>query len=343
MKNPTVLIFHHTDLDGMGVRFIATKYAQYQGYKYKTFACNYNDIDAIINKAIKPFVKCGQPFNAIIIIGDISVSKETAKILDSLVRNNNATVLLRDHHSSAEWLNSYPWAYVSETDSNGVPNCGTKLLYNTVREVIPVALDTLVETINDWDCWLWKDHNNEYAKHLNMLHRLWGDDKFIEYLNSFDHEWEYVDYPEMLFSYGARTSVEVFNNIIERTAYKCEKSMLVYDMRFPKYHNKRKSHILKCGIIFCNENISFVSDVILDKHPELDYIMCFGMPNFVSFRSQKDLAVPLPVIAKLTTGNGGGHPHAAGAVISPNQVDKIIHSVMSSINVKGEIDLSSRP
>lgn len=339
MDTSTVFIFHHTDLDGMGVRFVATKYAQSRGYEYKTFACNYNDIDATINKAIKTIVN-GDIFNATIIIGDISVSKETAKMLDKLAKNNKAIILLRDHHSSAEWLNSYSWAYVSETDSNGVPNCGTKLLYNAVGGLLPVALDTLVETINDWDCWLWKDHNNEYAKYLNMLHRLWGDDKFVEYLES--TVGAFIETPRDLFSAEALTSIEVFNTIIERTAHKCEKSMLVYDMRFPKYHNKRKSHILKCGIIFCNENISFVSDVILDKHPELDYIMCFGMPNFVSFRSQKDLAVPLPVIAKLTTGNGGGHPHAAGAVISPDQVDKIIHSVMSSINVKGEIDLNSK-
>lgn len=332
----TLYVFHHTDLDGMGVKFLGMQLAKNFKCKVKTFACNYSEIDdAILNNLQKANLDNTRG----ILIGDISVNAKTAEFLNNLY-NEGMDVVLRDHHASADWLNKYDWAIVSELDDDGVPRCGTKLVYETYTSYLQCLdknLQVLVETINDWDCWLWKEHQNDYAKFLNMLHRLWGDNKFIKYLEGLDMN--NVKAPEDLFTTEAKVSVDVFNSMVERTASKCEKSLIVTNMKFPRRHGRGKSVTLKCGVIFANDNISFIADEILNKHPEIDYIMCFGLPKYVSFRTQKDLAIPLPKIAKMTTGNGGGHPHSAGAVISEHQAYRLIKGIMWAVKVKGEFNM----
>ena len=46
MSRSKVLIFHHTDLDGIGVKIIGMAYAFLNDKDYETFACNYHDENA---------------------------------------------------------------------------------------------------------------------------------------------------------------------------------------------------------------------------------------------------------------------------------------------------------
>ena len=43
-----LLVFHHSDLDGMGVKLLGMVYAKLNNMDVETFKCNYSDVDSII-------------------------------------------------------------------------------------------------------------------------------------------------------------------------------------------------------------------------------------------------------------------------------------------------------
>ena len=58
----------------------------------------------------------------------------------------------------------------------------------------------------------------------------------------------------------------------------------------------------------------------------------------MSYRSAKELAIPLGIIAKYTTGSGGGHPESAGGKIRgrvcANALFDIVHPLENILNTK---------
>ena len=318
-----VLIFHHTDLDGIGVKIIGIKRAQALNEPYKTYSCNYHEINQAVADALKVF----SPEEITeILIGDISVNTEVAKMLDAYYKAG-IEVILRDHHLSAEWLNKYPWAYVAEAE-NDTARCGTYLLAKCFPAIY-ADMETFIDTVDSWDTWKWKATSNTYARDLNALLQMMGEEEFTKYIiELYDNQHQKIVTSYQLFTADAQLRVKFRNEIIESTAKKCESSMWVSDCNV-------KSFKLKCGIIFCNTSISSIADCVLDMHPELDFLAIIAMPRNISLRTQKNLPIPLSEIANKFTGSGGGHPHSAGAVINTHQFKKIFNSMTEILNDSG--------
>ena len=176
MEN-TVHIFHHTDLDGMGVKILGMLYAIEKGLPYETHCCGYTLINDEVTRCL---TQSEHPSE--IIIGDISVNKDVADMIEQYRKSGKIKVKLYDHHESAMYLNEFSWATVKITDDEGVPICGTKLLSKDPDfQKFNENVSYFVETINDWDTWLWKTKNNKVALELNILLSILGENDFTEY------------------------------------------------------------------------------------------------------------------------------------------------------------------
>lgn len=317
-KRKKVLVFHHSDLDGMGVKFIGVKVAISKDMPYETYNCNYHTVNDLVFRNVSRQLK----YIDTIIIGDISVDEDTAEILDEWQEKYGFKLILRDHHATAEYLNKYSWAYVHEFDEDGVPWCGTYLL---AREFPEIHKDwrVFINAVDDWDTWKWVKNQNHYAKDLDSLFQTLGEEEFTKYM--FGVLDKCPTYSEDLFTDWAETIIQATDMMIEKTAQSCEKHMMttVLDVKGYSYF---------CGIVFCNSQISEVSEILLSKHDELDLLMLVGFPRNISFRSKKNLGVPLGDIAKYTTGAGGGHPQSAGAVVSAKQITSFIHRFLNSVS-----------
>ena len=314
-----VLVFGHSDLDGAGVQIIGEAIAQAQGLPCETYRCSYHDANSKIMEAIRQYTPQGI---AQILIGDISVNKETATQLCEL-NKQGVEVILRDHHQSAEWLNCYCWAYVAENE-DGVSHCGTYLL---AREFYPayVKYRIFIETVDSWDVWTWKETNNTAAKDLNSLFQIMGTQDFIQYIKGINMD--EVHSPEDLFTDEARRLIEFYDRSALKTAQFCESFMWTADFKFP-----RCKRALKGGVVFCNNYISDVAEYILTNHPEIDFLMLCGMPRSISFRTQKQLPISLAYVAKYMTGSGGGHPQASGAVLTAGQFKDMFTSNLNILS-----------
>lgn len=317
-KRKKVLVFHHSDLDGMGVKFIGVKVAVSKDMPYETYNCNYHTVNDLVFRNVSRQLK----YIDTIIIGDISVDEDTAEILDEWQEKYGFKLILRDHHATAEYLNKYDWAYVAEFDESGVPYCGTYLLANDFPE-IQDDWKVFIEAVDDWDTWKWVNNQNHYAKDLESLFHTLGEEEFTKYMFSvLDNHPKHL---EDLFTDWAETIIQATDMMIEKTAKSCEKHMMttVLDVKGYSYF---------CGIVFCNSQISEVAEFLLSRHDELDLLMLVGFPRNISFRSKKNLEVPLGDIAKYTTGAGGGHPQSAGAVVSAKQITSFIHRFLNSVS-----------
>lgn len=291
-----VFIFHHTDLDGMGVRIVGTEYAKKHWKAYETVRCSYESVNSNVLDVLD-----NVPLEEIdeILIGDISVNEEVAERLDALY-NSGTNVILRDHHATAEWLNKYEWAEVHE-EIDGVSRCGTWQLATCFPEVFKAMLPFVFE-VDSWDTWKWKENDNLKAKNLNALHKIMGDELFVKYIMDLGH----IISPEKLFNETAKLLIEIHENDLKKDTLKCENNMILTTIKVGR-------NIYTCGLIYASNNFSEIADNILTKHQELDILGVINLPNSISWRTQQDLPTPLGVIAKLATGIGGGHPKASGS------------------------------
>lgn len=320
-----MLIFHHSDLDGMGVKIVAIRQAQLQEMEYETFKCDYTDVNKIVRQRLSESLDDVVE----IVIGDISVNESTAVVLHTTCLRQGIKLTLRDHHATAEHLNKYDWAVVRE-HKDGVPYCGTWLLAEEFPEVFN-EFQAFIQTVDDWDTWKWVKNGNNTAKDLNALFQVIGEERFTEYILRL-YEGTISD-PAPLFNSWAASIVEAYDLFVEKTAKNCENSMWTMELKVPL-----KQHSYKTGIIFANNDLSSnIANIILSKHPELDILMIMSYPKTISYRTRKSLDIPLEDLAQMITGKGGGHPQSAGSTISPRVFGKTLEHALKSMsgNLKG--------
>lgn len=319
-----VLIFHHSDLDGMCVKIVGIKYAQLIGAPYRTFKCDYSNVNKIVTETLRD-----TPLDNIqeIIIGDISVDVDTAELLDK-ISFKNIPVRLRDHHATAEWMcHMYPWAKVSEKDEDGISRCGGWLL-SMDKDMIAVRrkLENFITAVDDWDTWKWTWNHNDEAKQLNDLFQMLGEEEFTKYIlgkEDFDS----------LFNDFALTAINLHTAQVDRMVRRCLHSM--YEMDLPVGNRRmRNHHVYKAGVIFCNSDISNVCNGVLEERDDIDILIVVNLPSGISLRTRKELETPLGEVAKMLTGSGGGHPSSAGANIDSRQMVKLIYKAFEVLSRK---------
>lgn len=322
-----VHIFHHVDLDGMGVKMLGVMYAQHHGAPYQTYKCGYKQINSAVQECLQHPEGIEE-----IIIGDISVSAETAQLLDQAVKGG-LKVRLYDHHESAFPLVKYPWVHVQDTDAVGIARSGTWVMgQDDDFHPFYVEHQFVMDTIDDWDTWNWKAKDNTTARKLNSLLDLLGDEKFMEYILSRPQP---VVNEDMLFDHDTQIMLNTHRQLVLAQADSCEKHMYTLNLwtEVPVHKEDVQRHLthtvqLKTGMVFVQSSVSEIGDAILDRHPELDVLMMVIFPNTISWRTQKILPVSLGRVAKRATGFGGGHPSAAGSAISYSVFQDMITGFM---------------
>ena len=324
----TIHIFHHTDLDGMGVKLLGMLYANHRGIPYKTYKCGYRQINPSVQAILK------QPDDIEeIIIGDISVNDETAQLLEQAVKGG-MKIRLYDHHESALSLKEYEWAHVQETDEKGISRSGTWVMgQDPDFQTFYSENQFLMDTIDDWDTWNWKKKGNTTARKLNSLVDILDEEEFFKYILS--KVFQPVDSEDSLFDDRIKIMLETHRRAVLSQAETCEKNMYTFKLwtEVPIHKDGVQRRLtqsisLKTGMVFVQSSVSEIGDVILDNHPELDILMMIIFPNTISWRTQKQLPISLGRIAKRATGWGGGHPSAAGSTISYSVFQDMITKFM---------------
>lgn len=314
-----VYVFHHTDLDGMGIKVLGMIYAMSLNLPSKTISCSYNKVDAEVCQAIKTIDDVAE-----IIIGDISVNEDTAERLNEIYKLG-IPIRLRDHHDTATWLNKYEWALVSEKDDDESYRCATWwLAQDPDMKDVNNKLHGVIEAIDEWDTWKWKEHNLVVAKQLNSLFTIMGEDEFTQYLIEGYRNSVPIEGANKMFTEKAKIMIDVYERYIQNQVALCDKFMYTMNLwtQIPDhkpgiFRQIKKTVKLKTGVVFVNGDMSAIGDALLDIHPEIDVLMMIAFPGLISWRTQKkDLPITLGKIAKRATGSGGGHPMAAGSTIS---------------------------
>lgn len=324
-----IYIFHHTDLDGMGVKLLGTLYAKAKGISFSTYKCGYRQINTGVQAALK------QDDIEEIIIGDISVNEETAELVDQVVRAG-VKVRLYDHHESALPLAKYSWAHVQEQDDEGIDRSGTWVMgQDPDFQSFYAANQFLMDTIDDWDTWNWKPKNNIVARQLNSLLDILGEDEFTEYLLKKTEN--PISSSDELFDSNIKIMLDTHRRLLEQQADTCEKNMYTLKLwtQIPIHKDGIQRRLnqtvcLKTGMIFVQSSVSEMGDIILDRNPDLDVLMMIIFPNTISWRTQKQLPISLGRLAKRATGWGGGHPSAAGSTISYSVFQDMISEFMEN-------------
>lgn len=342
----------HTDLDGVGAialsrYLISGLESNFEELEYYT--CDYHSVEEKVAEILDRMDK-GEEIQ--LVITDISF-REVSGLAERIEKSHKKNVLLLDHHATSNYLNKYEWALSREANDDGQLTCGTAWYYEYLmskydyRELLKQNqyLAQFVMLVNLWDTWRWvTDFENpkQEASTLNMLLSIKGKEWFMEDILKSAGELM-ANYMPFNFTESDEILIRSKKLEIERQVETKDKEMLLAKMLFSVDSDKQIEFVQnylqdlgaeKCekyknilqkgyhcrfevGVIHLTENISDVGNELAKRHPELDIIIIISMPNTVSYRTVKDLDVPLGIIANwMGDGKGGGHPQSAGSVIS---------------------------
>lgn len=144
----------HTDTDGIGCGVICGLFAKRYGMELERHYCGYGQVTDAVKAVIDEVSDHPKDHNiAMLIISDISVKEDTNVhvLLDRMVKaHSEITVMLLDHHGTAEWLNKFEWAEVHEYDRNGVKRCGTYWVYQFLSEYFEDYKTQRMKELNEW-------------------------------------------------------------------------------------------------------------------------------------------------------------------------------------------------
>jgi len=299
-----VKLFTHTDLDGAGCAIIAKMTYMDVDIEF----CDYDNVNEKIENFYIGSVKNNYDK---VFITDISVNEEVANIIEYYKdANYYPEIKLFDHHKTAEWLNKYEWASVSEWLESDVKNSGTSMLNNYLKNhPYDKAIYNFAEKVRQYDTWEWKTKYSDIEpKLINDLFQIQGRDLFIHNV------------------------IYQFNRNEEFTLSEGDRLLLKSNQdKIDKYINERGKILItktlnghKVGIVFAEQYQSELGNTLSEKHPELDYMVIINPSKSISYRTIKE-GVDLSVIASFY--GGGGHPYASGSLFRDDMREKIIDSI----------------
>ena len=318
-----IKLFTHTDLDGVGCAILAKlAFEDDVDIEY----CGYDDIDDKVDEFVRS--SAIEKFNNVYIT-DISIKdNRLIKTIDMLYPDK---IRLFDHHKTAEYLNEYSWAYVSEFDGElGFKTCGTELFYKHLMEFEYLKdterYRTFVWAVTAYDTWNWKSMKPEEGKiikELNDLLYILGRDEFVARCIR-------------------RRKVKGDDSMI--VASKDER--LILDKRQKEIDDYIKSkdyqmHIVRTinmnvGVVFADRFISELGNNLCEKY--INDIDCIAIIDIglgkVSYRSVKD-DMDVGKLAKSL--GGGGHKSASGFIVDESIRERNITDIFYSLHASGYI------
>ncbi len=301
-----IKIFSHNDADGCGC-VIVTKHA-FDEVDYEL--CNYGEI----NEKVYDFALLGkEELYDLVLITDISVDERTAELIASVGRGKYQLI---DHHSTADWLNKYPWAEVHEQNERGKTS-GTSLLYNWLIKNGwydgDMLVEDFVELVRRYDSWEWiTKYNDQHAKRLNDLLYIIGQAEFIR---------RFSENADIRFTSSENLILDIEEKKIEKYIKAKEKQMVISTI--DEY---------KVGVIFSEQYVSQLGNELAKKYSELDIIILIDVgATRISYRNVKE-EVDVAVFAQKY--GGGGHPRSAGSLFSKHLLPIFIREIFYTAEVR---------
>lgn len=361
-----IKIFTHNDLDGVGSPIIAYSLRSLclNDFDVDVEYLNYKEVDSTVSDFVNSFRVLG--YDKVYIV-DISVGKKVAELINmNNVKDYNDMyfITLLDHHQSAEWLNSYEWATVSQTMKGVKPNyhfeieyplfeakeCGTTMFlsnfleYLTVNNFISreelrpsqcVQMDKVrlfASLVRAYDTWEWKEiYNDRTPKRLNDLLYHLGIHQFVDEMVE-----NIISAKPYLLEVKDETKEKIWLNVFDK-----EQSEIVMDIErnVMKYISAKSEGMIilrnfngyMVGVVFATEYISELGNALSELHPYLAYIIILNKNSgSVSLRTTKE-SVNLSKIAKAY--GGGGHPKASGIPLN----NKILNDLQKAYGKDKEV------
>lgn len=324
-------IIHITDsdLDGVGCAIVSTcvygnrneeidltfKYANHENKEQMICNVNLENCDLLI-------------------ISDLSITKETAEYLNDLYKNGQA-ILYVDHHVSSLHARDYEWAIIKTTE---YIDCGTTIILEALTEKVnnwrsdvkkgDSALIDFVHCVRLYDTFAWtKDRYSTSSKKACDLNTLLS--LYIKDLDSFREKIRdkiYYDSGYTLrFTKEEREKVQILNKLnidyIQSRTKTIRKVSLTID-------NKE----YKVGVIFADRLQSNIGEFLRYKRQkkkhenddlDVDFLFIVNGMNHVSLRSynEKD-DIDLSKIAEYF--GGGGNPKTAGCSVNRKFFNQVL-------------------
>ena len=275
------MLVTHCDADGKTCLVLAKKFLKNIG-RYRI--CDYGNVNEIVTEYLDT-IEEHQNDDTVLIITDISISKDVAERIDSM-KNMFSFLLLIDHHPDNDYiLREYDWCKLYPSDTSA-----TKALYNYLKNmglVMNNDYDELVTAVDEWDTWKWEDTGNPNAKIINDLaYNL----KTHDYLNRF------LVNPSLTLSKREKL-------ILSRRADNIQIAI-----------NKLKPIINgKTCYVFVDRYVAEVTIHIFETYKDIDILIAINpVNNSISYRSRLD---KYDVSGIATRNGGGGHKKASGSPI----------------------------
>ncbi|GEK57165.1 hypothetical protein CHL76_02400 [Marinococcus halophilus] len=266
------IMFTHTDLDGVGCGVL---YKSGITTSNQVYFCNYGDVDDVIQNKIK-YLRATGVERPQIIISDLGISEETAKMVDSYEGER----LMLDHHKTNEWIaEKYEWAVVDTERS------GTLLVYDFMA--IPDDYEAFAKMVDDYDRWV---HAYSDSKRLNRLFFAMGINRFFNRCLNLPFPERFTEVDEMI--------LELESDRLERYIDHVSK----YVRRFPLSDSR------DIGIVYADSFQSELGHALMEDFNLEAVAMINPNAKSVSFRSKGTIDVG--EIAKEL--GGGGHHNASG-------------------------------
>lgn len=282
------LLFTHIDLDGYGSRIMVQR-------AYPTIEIKHVDYGFDLLPENRKLMAEAD----MIIFTDISISRETAELLE-LTRQSGKKLLLLDHHQSAyDNLHDlgYDWIKIDQSKS------GALLAYEYFSSTHPNELEgyeNLAKYISDYDLW---EHNYPESK---MLQFLWSRD--YEYFTE-----RFFKNPVVEFSFGEQAIIAESMQALEDSYSEAMNSLSVH----------QDNEGLTFGLIKSIGLLSsLAADRIMKENLDLEYLVIMNKKGSLSLRS---LHYEVRKIAEAL--GGGGHALASGVAIPETGIVDVVESI----------------
>lgn len=217
--------------------------------------------------------------------------------------------LIFDHHKTHNYASHYSYVTLD------INECGTTLFYNYLKMnglIETKSLNQYIRSVKNLDLWLFEQENDNLAPILDKLFSLYGIDNYIKeiVLRLQNNPKDFVLTP------FEKTWLELEKNHQLDYINKCDEKMI-----------RVRLNNIPAGVVFAEKYRNEIGHELLNRHPDLEFIVVINMNGGISFRSRE---VDVSKIASLF--GGGGHKLASGSGIT---LDKKIQTLKYLF--KGEI------
>lgn len=305
-QKASTVVLSHNDVDGAGPIILADQY--FVDLRYFTAA------NATIDKLVK-LVLYAPEYRDVkyLFITDCSImSKDLADTISRINEKGKKKIFLFDHHGTAQWLNDYDWATV--TNEEGVSGSWLffsymKTLYdNSFSEVFMENMRKLMLCISDWDTWQWVKHNDEQPKKLSTLYTNTGIHYFLAKYKITVHEKNF----QVINTWDEALLQDIQNKQEHIIIPSVKKSARILEIPFRIGNSEPIVKKVKC--VQVTDAPGDLAEQLYED--DVDYVIML-YPDKVSVRSRID-DIDLGAWAKAMANgdSGGGHSRAAGFTIN---------------------------